>query len=128
MDKSLDRPPTAGEFLDPLAAGRGFRTSRGQPDRSRSARLAIKDFLQGRLLHVHPPPSCADHQLFHSSTVETEKDQVKLERRLKMVETKMLQVKKCTGGRYKVHGEGFFKVKGFGNFRKRGFFRKRYNG
>ena len=93
LDKSLDRPPTAGEFLDPLAAGRGFRTSRGQPDRSRSARLAIKDFLQGRLLHVHPPPSCADHQLFHSSTVETEKDQVKLERRLKMVETKMLQVK-----------------------------------
>ena len=88
LDKSLDRPPTAGEFLDPLAAGRGFRTSRGQPDRSRSARLAIKDFLQGRLLHVHPPPSCADHQLFHSSTVETEKDQVKLERRLKMVETK----------------------------------------
>lgn len=87
-----DRQPTAGEFLDPMAAGRGFRTSRGQPDRSRSARLSIKDFLQGRLLYVHPPPDCLDHDAFHASTIETEKDVEKLERRMKMVETKFLQV------------------------------------
>ena len=92
LDSSLDRAPSAGEFLDPMAAGRGFRTSRGQPDRSRAARLAIKDFLNGRLLFVHPPPTCEDHEDFHSTTIETEKDNAKLERRLKMVETKMLQV------------------------------------
>ena len=89
---TANRSPTAGEFLDPMAAGRGFRTSRGQPDRSRAARLSIKDFLQGRLLFVHPPPTCSDHEEFHLTTIETEKDCAKLERRLKMVENKMLQV------------------------------------
>ena len=56
MDTNPDRAPTAGEFLDPMAAARGFRTTHGQPDRSRAARLAIKDFISGKLLHVHEPP------------------------------------------------------------------------
>lgn len=56
MDTDPDRAPTAGEFLDPMAAARGFRTTHGQPDRSRAARLAIKDFISGKLLHVHEPP------------------------------------------------------------------------
>ena len=92
IGENIERLPTAGEFLLPMAAGRGFRTSRGQPDRSRAARLAIKDFLNGRLLFVHPPPTCQDEEYFKEMTIETEKDAEKLEKRLKMVETKMLQV------------------------------------
>lgn len=86
-----DRPPNAGEFLDPFAAGRGFRTARGQPDRSRGARLSIKDFINGRLLYVNPPPGFEDKEAFKKMTIETEKDLVKLERRLKLVEKKMFE-------------------------------------
>jgi len=79
--------------LDPFAAGRGFRTARGQPDRSRGARLSIKDFINGKLLFVHPPPSCDDHQMFKELTIETEKDLIKLQKRMIMVEKKMLEGK-----------------------------------
>ena len=88
-----DRPPNAGEFLDPFAAGRGFRTARGQPDRSRGARLAIKDFINGKLLYVNPPPGFEDKEAFKKMTIETEKDLEKLERRLKLVEKKMFEVR-----------------------------------
>ena len=104
MDTNPDRAPTAGEFLDPMAAARGFRTTHGQPDRSRAARLAIKDFISGKLLHVHAPPGFEKKQglvlqfckffifflEFQESTLETEKDLAKLERRIRIVETKML--------------------------------------
>ncbi|CBY20423.1 unnamed protein product [Oikopleura dioica] len=90
MDTNPDRAPTAGEFLDPMAAARGFRTTHGQPDRSRAARLAIKDFISGKLLHVHEPPGYKNKQEFQESTLETEKDLAKLERRIRIVETKML--------------------------------------
>merc|ERR1712131_337924 len=86
-----DRPPNAGEFLDPFAAGRGFRTARGQPDRSRGARLAIKDSINGKLLYVDPPPGFEDKESFKKMTIETEKDLEKLERRLKLVEKKMFE-------------------------------------
>ena len=86
-----DRAPTGGEFLDPFAAARGFRTARGQPDRSRGARMSIKDFINGKLLYVNPPPSYTDHQGFKDLTTETEKDLAKLQRRLIMVEKKMIE-------------------------------------
>ena len=89
-----DRAPNGGEFLDPLAAARGFRTARGQPDRSRSARLAIKDFINGKLLYVNPPPvENIDKRAFMKLTIETEKDEAKLQRRLMLVEKKMLEVR-----------------------------------
>lgn len=36
---------------------RGFMTARGQPDQSRSARYVLKDYVTGRLLFSHAPPS-----------------------------------------------------------------------
>jgi len=88
----VDRAPTGGELLDPLAAARGFRTARGQPDRSRSARLSIKDFVNGKLLYVNPPPlDDIDKEAFREWTIETEKDEAKLARRLMLVEKKMLE-------------------------------------
>ena len=50
--------PTASEILRAYARARGFSTSGlGQPDESRAARYILKDFVNGKLLFVHPPPS-----------------------------------------------------------------------
>lgn len=50
--------PTASELLRAYARARGFSTQGlGQPDESRAARYILKDFVNGKLLYVHPPPS-----------------------------------------------------------------------
>ncbi|KAK7744264.1 hypothetical protein SLS62_010290 [Diatrype stigma] len=49
--------PTASEFLSAYAKARGFQTQGvGQPDESRAARTILKDYVNGKLLHVEPPP------------------------------------------------------------------------
>ncbi|XP_005921035.1 large subunit GTPase 1 homolog [Haplochromis burtoni] len=55
-DEDPDRPPTAEELLMAYGYMRGFMTSHGQPDQSRSARYVLKDYVSGKLLHCHPPP------------------------------------------------------------------------
>ena len=50
--------PTGEEVLRAYARARGFFTQGlGQPDESRAARLVLKDYVKGKLLFVHPPPS-----------------------------------------------------------------------
>ena len=50
--------PTAEEILSALARARGFATTgQGQPDESRAARYVLKDYVKGKLLFCHPPPS-----------------------------------------------------------------------
>ncbi|KAJ6028087.1 Large subunit GTPase 1 [Penicillium herquei] len=49
--------PTASEVLRAYARARGFSTQGlGQPDESRAARYVLKDYVNGKLLYVHPPP------------------------------------------------------------------------
>ena len=49
--------PTASELLRAYARARGFSTQGlGQPDESRAARYVLKDYVNGKLLYVHPPP------------------------------------------------------------------------
>ncbi|XP_022594900.1 large subunit GTPase 1 homolog [Seriola dumerili] len=55
-DEDPDRPPTSEELLMAYGYMRGFMTSHGQPDQSRSARYILKDFVSGKLLYCHPPP------------------------------------------------------------------------
>uniref|UniRef100_A0A8C5GQS8 Large subunit GTPase 1 homolog n=1 Tax=Gouania willdenowi TaxID=441366 RepID=A0A8C5GQS8_GOUWI len=55
-DEDPDRPPTSEEMLMAYGYMRGFMTSHGQPDQSRSARYILKDYVTGRLLYCHPPP------------------------------------------------------------------------
>lgn len=43
---------------------RGFMTARGQPDQSRSARLVLKEYVNGRLLFCHAPPGYKQEE-FH---------------------------------------------------------------
>jgi len=50
--------PTASEVLRAYAKARGFATTgHGQPDESRAARYVLKDYVNGKLLYCHPPPS-----------------------------------------------------------------------
>ena len=50
--------PTAEEILTAYAIARGFsKTGQGQPDESRAARYVLKDYVSGKLLFCHPPPS-----------------------------------------------------------------------
>ncbi|KAJ6110081.1 Large subunit GTPase 1 [Penicillium sp. IBT 16267x] len=49
--------PTASELLRAYARARGFSTQgQGQPDESRAARYVLKDYVNGKILYVHPPP------------------------------------------------------------------------
>ncbi|KAJ5737183.1 Large subunit GTPase 1 [Penicillium malachiteum] len=49
--------PTASEVLRAYARARGFSTQGlGQPDESRAARYVLKDYVNGKILYVHPPP------------------------------------------------------------------------
>ncbi|KAL8693151.1 MAG: hypothetical protein Q9218_001971 [Villophora microphyllina] len=50
--------PTGEEILVAYAVARGFaKTGQGQPDESRAARYILKDYVSGKLLFCHPPPS-----------------------------------------------------------------------
>lgn len=50
--------PTAHDVLRSYARARGFATTgQGQPDESRAARYVLKDYVNGKLLFCHPPPT-----------------------------------------------------------------------
>ncbi|CAI6333239.1 unnamed protein product [Periconia digitata] len=50
--------PSSEEILRAYASARGFQTQGvGQPDESRAARHILKDYVKGKLLFCHPPPS-----------------------------------------------------------------------
>ncbi|EAQ85902.1 hypothetical protein CHGG_07155 [Chaetomium globosum CBS 148.51] len=58
--------PTGDELLSAYARHRGFMTQGlGQPDRSRAARYILKDYVNGKLLYVTPPPDIEDAQEFN---------------------------------------------------------------
>ncbi|XP_030647290.1 large subunit GTPase 1 homolog [Chanos chanos] len=77
-DEEPDRPPTSEEFLTAYGYMRGFMTTHGQPDQSRSARYVLKDYVSGKLLYCHPPPHVdakdfqPQHKGFINRTAETE--------------------------------------------------------
>ena len=50
------RLPFPHEVLREYGTLRGFMTTRGTPDESRAARIILKDFVNGKLLYVKPPP------------------------------------------------------------------------
>lgn len=59
--------PTAQEVLRAYARARGFATSgQGNPDESRAARYILKDYVNGKLLWVEPPPGDMDAKEFNS--------------------------------------------------------------
>ncbi|XP_034035843.1 large subunit GTPase 1 homolog [Thalassophryne amazonica] len=75
-DEDPDRPPTSEELLMAYGYMRGFMTSHGQPDQSRSARYILKDYVSGKLLYCHPPPhiKAEDFQPQHNKFHKTESE------------------------------------------------------
>ncbi|KAH8291566.1 hypothetical protein KR018_000845 [Drosophila ironensis] len=57
-----NRPPHAEELLMAYGYTRGFLTSNGQPDQSRSSRYILKDYINGRLLYAVAPPSVTQEE------------------------------------------------------------------
>ncbi|RFU72309.1 gtp-binding, hsr-1 related [Trichoderma arundinaceum] len=59
--------PTAEELLRAYATARGFQTQGlGQPDEARASRYILKDYVNGKLLFVHPPPGVEDAKEFNA--------------------------------------------------------------
>ncbi|XP_023298222.2 large subunit GTPase 1 homolog [Lucilia cuprina] len=52
-----NRCPHSEELLLAYGYNRGFMTSNGQPDQSRSARYVLKDYVNGKLLYCVAPPT-----------------------------------------------------------------------
>jgi large subunit GTPase 1 len=46
----------ANVFLQSLAGIRGFTTARGNPDEARVARIVLKDYVRGKMIHCELPP------------------------------------------------------------------------
>lgn len=51
------RPPTAHELLKTFCQSRGYVASAGLADETRAARQILKDYVNGKLLYYHLPPS-----------------------------------------------------------------------
>ena len=72
----------ASDLLRAHADSRGFTTGAGEPDESRSARILLKDFVNGRVRHGVPPPGAVDLPAVHSLPFEQydvlTKDQAKM--------------------------------------------------
>ncbi|XP_063707066.1 large subunit GTPase 1 homolog [Culicoides brevitarsis] len=71
------RPPHAEELLLAHAYVRGFMTSNGQPDQSRSARIVLKDYVNGKLCYCYAPPG-TEQKTFHVFP-ERQKAEIKIE-------------------------------------------------
>lgn len=75
-DEDPDRHPTSEELLMAYGYMRGFMTSHGQPDQSRSARYILKDYVSGKLLYCYPPPhiNSEDFQPQHKKFLSRDSD------------------------------------------------------
>ncbi len=73
LDEGGTGVPTSEELLRAYAAARGFKTSGlGQPDQSRAARYVLKDYVNGKLLFVSPPPGTDDAIAFNAELYDDE--------------------------------------------------------
>eukprot|EP00092_Neocalanus_flemingeri_P006285 GFUD01006761.1.p1 GENE.GFUD01006761.1~~GFUD01006761.1.p1 ORF type:complete len:596 (+),score=181.61 GFUD01006761.1:36-1823(+) len=69
---------------------RGFMTTGGRPDQARAARIILKDFVCGKLLHCEAPPGL-DQDVYHKHDMEVrriwkdEADQVNEAKRLQQI-------------------------------------------
>jgi len=60
---------TSEQLLTAYGTLRGFMTAGGRPDQSRAARILLKDYVSGKLLHCEAPPG-VEQDTFHKHHVE----------------------------------------------------------
>ncbi|XP_036339361.1 large subunit GTPase 1 homolog [Rhagoletis pomonella] len=70
-----NRAPHSEELLLAYGYNRGFMTSNGQPDQSRSARYVCKDYVNGKLLYCVAPPNVPQEE-YHVFPPKTSKEVV----------------------------------------------------
>ncbi|XP_074655268.1 large subunit GTPase 1 homolog [Tubulanus polymorphus] len=80
-----NRPPTAHELCSTYGAMRGFMTTKGVPDGPRSARIILKDFVNGKLSYCHAPPGI-DCDTYESAPVAPERKAAALQARKEKAE------------------------------------------
>lgn len=51
-----------------LPVMRGFMTKHGRPDNPRTARVVLKDYMNGKLLYAHAPPNVSQEE-YHKHTL-----------------------------------------------------------
>ncbi len=93
------RAPTAEEFLSTYAGfyfnsnisvARGYtKSSQGNPDEARAARIILKDYVNGKLLYVCPPPG-HDGDTFN---LEIYQDESLLAKQIKKLDLSLIQEK-----------------------------------
>lgn len=67
--------PTSGELLTAYARARGYMTQGfGNADQPRAARYILKDYVNGRLPYVHPPPKADFTQISEAEKFEFNKE------------------------------------------------------
>lgn len=69
LKKDSDAPLDSEELLSSYGYARGFMTARGLPNQPRTARLILKDFVNGKLLYCHAPPG-VDQDSFHCMNID----------------------------------------------------------
>lgn len=63
--------PTARELLNAYARARGYMTQGfGSADESRASRYILKDYVNGKLLFINPPPKKIGDNLYESQNIE----------------------------------------------------------
>lgn len=66
LDEGGNGIPTSEDVLRAYASARGYQTAGlGQPDQARAARYVLKDYVNGKLLYVAPPPGVEDAKAFN---------------------------------------------------------------
>ncbi|XP_055374947.1 large subunit GTPase 1 homolog isoform X2 [Condylostylus longicornis] len=88
-----ERPPFSEELLLAHAYNRGFMTANGQPDQSRSARYILKDYVNGKLLYCHAPPTINQNE-FHIFPPRTKKEII--ENKLPEQQQRAMRINKIT--------------------------------
>ncbi len=82
-------------LLDTHAAARGFMTAgHGLPDRSRSARVILRDYVSGRVRFAHPPPGVGEGESGVGPDVFAKKGKLVVARREVAAERKAAVEKK----------------------------------
>lgn len=67
--------PTARELLNAYARARGFMTQGfGSADESRASRYILKDYVNGKLLYINPPPKPIGDDLWEVRTMEESRE------------------------------------------------------
>ncbi|MCO5597342.1 hypothetical protein L7F22_051418 [Adiantum nelumboides] len=67
-----DRPPMAHELLHAFCQSRGYVAAAGLADETRAARQILKDYVNGKLLFYHLPPSDLSEEDDEESGVESD--------------------------------------------------------